>query len=204
MIMAPEQSCKTRGEATELGMSVISSLLTCPKHHTPHASHISGRTDQSILQHSPACNSDSSPRLEQMSKHSMAAAQPQSSFLTLPPELHLCITSYLPWWDVYALRLACRDLYALLPALTSTWREVPYLDINNRDFGDSFFLASNNLIQCSSCQRLYRRANRYEWKGISRDIWEGPLLPKMGWRHCSRCDYKYRPSLKGRRLLSYD
>lgn len=104
----------------------------------------------------PPCNLDISSTTRKHLWTLDAATRPQPSFLTLPPEIHLHIATNLPGGT------STRRWNSLLPALTPTRRELSYCDVHNRDSGDSFFLASNKLIQCNNCQKLLHGPNRYD------------------------------------------
>lgn len=75
--------------------------------------------------------------------------------LALPSELHLAIASHLPWWDVYSLRLVCRQMHTLLPPLT-TLPKYKHFEQNwwKDPLTASFLVQSNNLNVCTHCPTI--------------------------------------------------
>lgn len=121
----------------------------------------------------------------------------QPPMLSLPPELHLAIASYLPWWDVYALRLTCRPMYAILPPLTELPRYLYHHQYWMKDpLTASFFVRSNNLIVCHHCPNICHGSSKFV-KWVERGVYnqerkeffrENSLLPAEEWKLCVRCD----------------
>ncbi|EAW07134.1 F-box domain protein [Aspergillus clavatus NRRL 1] len=70
---------------------------------------------------------------------------PKTTLLSLPPELHLLITTFLPFPDVIYLRITCSHLYSVLPPLT-----LPQLLLAET----SSYALTKDLYACRYCLRL--------------------------------------------------
>lgn len=123
----------------------------------------------------------------------------QPLLLTLPAELHLTIASYLPWWDVYALRLSCRQLHAILPPLTTlpkyngNWKQYWWFE----RLKTSFLVLSNNLKVCDRCPTIEDKSDAPFTNWVERGIYDAerksyvrkfPDRPAEVWSLCETCD----------------
>lgn len=115
----------------------------------------------------------------------MSTKQPLTTFMTLPPELHLSIASHLFFHDVYALRQTSRYFCGLLPLLT----QIPLYDRDHIDeletqlveLETSFFGRSNGLLYCGKCLRLWHRKHFVRYMCDSRPR---ALSGFMSFREC--------------------
>lgn len=121
-------------------------------------------------------------------------AQPQTTTLiSLPLELHLEIANHLAWWVAYTLRHICRRFYSIIPSKgTPTLADLMHEAMISKEFRTCFFLASNRLLMCTSCIRLYRIWQYQEWGKCFRS---GSLVVTI----CLGCDGRYERSATRRR-----
>lgn len=118
----------------------------------------------------------------------MAESILQRSLLSLPPELHLSIISYLSWWDTYALRLTCHRFHALL-VLPLKQHTITYGDKFNQDFRTSFFIRNNDLNICNGCMIVCHASECHEWtEDESRREVKRKDIPVYHWMLCKSCD----------------
>ena len=124
---------------------------------------------------------------------------PQPWLLTLPAERHLSIASHLSWWDVYALRLSCRQLHALIPPLTTlpqyngNWKQYWWFE----PLKASFLVLSNNLKVCDRCPTIENTSDAPFITWVEQGLYDAesksyvrkyPDRPAEVWNLCEICD----------------
>lgn len=83
-------------------------------------------------------------------------AGPENAFLSLPAEIVLSISRYLPPESSISLRLTCKQLFALPPSILDDGTKHRLLCLLERDFP--------NLINCRYCNKLFQWRDR--WKTV--------------------------------------